>query len=175
MCTPRPISWLKRATLFILLFMASASAVSAQTEPAAADLERALHPGMTVWITDSRGREEKVRIDTNADVRRLLAADIAQVTARHPDSVLNGALIGAGSAIATGLFFCTLMEPWENCRDDVGPMVKIGALGAGIGIAIDALFRGRKTIYEPTRGAARVSAAPILTPREKGLRLSFTF
>lgn len=84
-------------------------------------------------------------------------------TVRQSDSLLNGALIGAGAAVASGLVFCTLMEPWDNCRDDVGPMLKIGAIGAGIGMGIDALIR--KNVY----------AAPIITGRAKGLQLSFRF
>jgi hypothetical protein len=56
------------------------------------------------------------------------------VAVRHSDSLLNGALIGAGVAVASGLLVCRTMEPWENCRDDVGPMLRIGAIGAAIGI-----------------------------------------
>src|SRR5690348_2036484 len=37
---------------------------------------------------------------------------------RHFDSVLNGALIGAGAGVATGLFMCHLTEPWAICRND---------------------------------------------------------
>jgi hypothetical protein len=31
---------------------------------------------------------------------------------------------------ARGRAAARLNEPWENCRDDLGPMVRIGALGA---------------------------------------------
>src|SRR5688500_1895542 len=68
------------------------------------------------------------------------------ITVRQSDSLIHGALIGAGAAVASGLVFCTLMEPWDNCRDDVGPMIRIGAIGAGIGMGIDALIR--KKIYQ---------------------------
>ncbi len=94
-------------------------------------------------------------------------------TVRQSDSLLNGALIGAGVAVASGLAFCTLMEPWDNCRDDVGPMIKIGAIGAGIGIGIDALIR--RKVYQSASGATEVHAAPIVGPRAKGLRLSVRF
>jgi hypothetical protein len=66
------------------------------------------------------------------------------------------------------------MEPWENCRDDVGPMARIGALGAGIGIAVDALIRGRKTIYE-SQGSTRLHAAPIVGRGTAGLQVSLSF
>ena len=142
-------------------------------------------PGTTVWITDASGREERTRIidvtggivTTNAggDVRRLRASDITRVRVRHADPVLNGALIGAGAAIASGLAFCRLMEPWENCRDDVGPMLRIGAAGAGVGIVIDALIRGRRTVYEAPRGSARLSVAPIVARNAGGLHVSLSF
>jgi len=108
------------------------------------------------------------------DIRRMGTTDVTRVSARHSDSVINGALIGAGAAVASGLFLCRLTESWENCRDDVGPMLRIGALGAGIGIGIDALIRGRKTIYEAP-GSARLSAAPIVARRGGGLQLSLSF
>jgi hypothetical protein len=139
---------------------------------------------MTVWITDSRGREEKTRIvdvssdnvttSTGENVRRLRATDVSQVEVRHSDSLLNGALIGAGVAVATGLVMCRMMEPWENCRDDVGPMLKIGAVGAAIGIGVDALIRGRKTIYPAPPGSTRLHAVPLIGGRA-GLQLSVSF
>jgi hypothetical protein len=89
--------------------------------------------------------------------------------------VINGALIGAGVAVASGLFLCRLTEPWENCRDDVGPMVRIGAIGAGVGIGIDALIRGRRTIYEAAHGSTRLHAAPVITRHAAGLQVSLSF
>src|SRR4026208_1403237 len=178
-------TWLKRIALLILCSASTSSAVSAQTPRGAEQkLETAVLPGMTVWITDADGREEKTRIvgvtgeivTTSAgdEIRRLRTADALRVPAAHSDSLINGALIGAGAAVASGLFVCSLGETWENCRDDVGPMLRIGALGAGIGIGNEALIRGRKTIYEAP-GSARLSAAPIFARRGGGLQLSLSF
>jgi len=140
---------------------------------------------MTVWIADTTGREEKTRIvgvsgdvvttTAGGDLRHLRTADLMRVSVRHSDPVINGALIGAGAAVASGLFLCRLTETWENCRDDVGPMLRIGAIGAGVGIAIDALIRGRRTIYEAAPGATQLHAAPIVTRRARGLQLSVSF
>lgn len=172
-----------RTALLMIVLLSTASAATAQS---ARDdhVETVLRPGMTVWITDSSGREEKIRIDSNTagvvmatsdgQVRRLRTADVVRVRARQSDSLLDGALIGAGAAIASGLLMCNLTEPWENCRDDVGPILRIGALGAGVGIGIDALIRGRKTIYEGAQGT-RLHAAPILASRTKGLRIVLNF
>ena len=171
--------------LFILFSASIGSAASAQMPlEETRKLETTLTPDRTVWITDSGGREEKTRIvgisggvvttAAGKEVRRLRATDVVRVQARHSDPLWNGALIGAGAAVASGLFVCSLMEPSENCRDDVGPMLRIGALGAGIGIGIDALMRGRKTIYEAP-GSARLSASPIFARRGGGLQLSLSF
>jgi len=91
---------------------------------------------------------------------------------RQSDSLVNGALIGAGVAVGSGLALCTMMEPWSNCRDDFGPMLKLGAIGAGIGIGIDALIR--KKVYQSASGTV-VHAAPMLGRRAQGLRLSVQF
>lgn len=179
------IPW-KVAALLLSFSAWAGSAASAQTlVEADSRLESVLSPGTTAWITDSAGREEKTRIvdvsggvvttETGNDLRQRSAGDIMRVRVRQSDSVLNGALIGAGSAVALGLFLCTRTEPWENCRDDVGPVLKIAAVGAGIGIAIDALVRGRKTIYEAGRGSARLSVAPLAGRRTAGLRVALTF
>jgi hypothetical protein len=177
-------TWLNGIALFVVFSVSTGSATSAQT-PQKASLETALIPGTTVWITDAGGREAKRRIvgvsgdivTTTAgnDVLRLPARDVMRVRVRHSDSVLNGALIGAGAALASGLFLCSLTETWENCRDDVGPMFRIGAVGAGVGIGIDALIRGRRTIYEAAPGSTRLRAAPIVVRRAGGLQVSLSF
>ena len=95
------------------------------------------------------------------------------VPVRQSDSLLNGALIGAGAGVASVLFICRQMEPWRVCLDDVGTLVKFGALGAGIGMGVDALIRAK--VYQSASGAAEVHAAPIFGRRAKGLRFSVKF
>jgi hypothetical protein len=179
-------TWLTRIALLALFSAASGSAASAQTpQGATSNLEAALIQGRTVWITDAGGREEEARIvgvsdgivsaSTGTNIRRLPTTDISRVRVRHSDSVLDGALIGAGAAVASGLFLCTRTEPWENCRDDVGPMFRIGALGAGIGIAIDALIRGRRTIYEAAPGSTRLHVSPNVGRHTRGLQIAVSF
>jgi hypothetical protein len=178
--------WLKRIPLLILFSVAAGSAASAQTpREAQRNLETLLAPGMTVWITDSGGREEKTQIvgvsgdivttTAGGDIRRLPTVDVRRVSVRYSDSVLNGALIGAGGAVASGLFLCRLTETWENCRDDLGPMARIGAIGAGVGIGIDALIRGRRTIYEARPGSTRLHAVPIFARHARGIQISLSF
>jgi hypothetical protein len=178
-------SILERFSLAVFFVVATTRVLAAQTATAAqALLEDALMPGMTVWITDSAGQEVRARVTgvssgivtttIGAETRQVPTAEIVRVRARRSDPLLNGALIGAGAAVASGLALCRLTEPWENCRDDVGPMLRIGAIGAGAGIAIDALIRGRRTIYEAP-GSARIQVSPLIGRHVGGLHLSLDF
>jgi hypothetical protein len=189
---PRPpvgpglIAFRIRTALLAVIIISAAQAVMAQTPGAATqELQGAVAPGMTVWITDSAGREQKTRIvdvsggvltaAAGEEIRRFRTSEIVRVRVRHSDPVLNGALIGAGAAVASGLLMCRAMEPWEVCRNDIGPMAKIGALGAGVGIAIDAVVRGRRTIYQAPPGSVRLQVMPLLTRQAGGLQLAITF
>jgi hypothetical protein len=183
MCATGISAWAWRIALFGALFVGAGSPVSAQKN-GQPSLESVLTAGTTVWVTDSAGREEQIRIvgvsdnvvtaTVGEDTRQLSTTDIVRVRARQSDSVLNGALIGAGAAVAAGLYLCAATEPWENCRDDFGPMLRIGALGAGIGIAVDALIRGRTTVFERERSTA-LQAAPIVGRHSAGLQVSLSF
>lgn len=174
--------WLRAGALLVLLAVSTGSTAWAQTpQRARPAVEIVLVPGRSVWITDSAGREEKTRIiSVSGDVvtttaGRLRTTEIARVRARHSDSLLNGALIGAGAGVASALFLCSLTEPWEVCRGDFGPMFRIGAVGAGVGIGIDALIRGRRTIYEVPKASTFVHVAPMVGSGAAGLRLSVSF
>jgi hypothetical protein len=148
---------------FVLLLYGGSTAWAQAPLVPTRDVEAVLMPGRTVWITESAGIEEK------------MIAEVQRVRIRESDPLWNGALIGAGAAVASGLLLCRATEPWENCRDDIGPMLRIGALGAGIGIGIDALIRRRETVYEAAPGSTRIEASPLLGRRMAGVQLSLGF
>ena len=151
--------WLRRIALLGLVSISTASAVSAQTpQPAERNLDAAVARATTAWLSDAIRAEQR------------------QVTIRQSDSLINGALIGAGAGFASGLFLCRAMEPWDVCFNDgnVPRLIGLAALGAGIGIGIDAAIRKKITIYE-TPGGKQLSAAPMVGRHGAGLRLSLKF
>ena len=173
------------AVAIIATLISTVSPAAAQTAAVGAQsIESALVPGSTVWITDAEAQEQKVRILdvtggsvtalADGTTRHFRTDDITRVRARRQDSVLNGALIGAGAAVASGLFMCRAMEPWETCNN-AGPLLKFGAVGAGIGVGVDALIRGRKTIYERGSRSMRVHAIPIVDREMRGIQFTVTF
>lgn len=151
-------TWRQRVALITLFSISIATSVSAQTSSTPTpNTEPRLTLDETVWRIDATGREG------------------TQAIAGRSDSLWNGALIGAGVGLAAAIGLCRSMEPWENCRDDVGPMLGIAAIGAGAGIAIDALFSRRTTVSQARPGAMRLHAGPIVGRRTRGLRLSLRF
>lgn len=144
-----------RIALITLFCFSITSMASAQTRRSEPEFESATVRALTIPVIDS-------------------TIEPSPIGERRSDSLWNGALIGAGVGVASGLFLCTRTEPWENCRDDVGPMLRIGAIGAGIGIGIDALIR-RRSPSAITQGSARLHAAPIVGRQVGGLRMAFSF
>ncbi len=118
-----------------------------------------LYPVRSAWLEPflARSAHEQVGSESNMKLAAFLilftvstsAVASAQthlqggIAVRQSDSLLNGALIGAGAGVASVLFICRQMEPWRVCLDDVGTMAQFGALGAGIGMGIDALIARR--------------------------------
>ena len=156
---------LDRLFLVALLSASSAGTLSAQTQ---AD------PGVPEHRAIAADRPASLVSAGREELRRLDAAGVGPEK-RRPDSLLNGALIGAAAGVTSGLLLCRATEPWENCLDDAGPMLGIGALGAAIGMGIDALIRERVPNAQPATAAARVRVAPVAGRRAGGLQIAVVF
>ena len=187
----------------IAIILATAAALAAPAPCAAQEpvtffdqLDTRLKPGDTVWVTDAQGREIKGTIETlGPDALTLkgdgtdafAARDVARVQRRERDSLVNGTLIGLGVGVgfAVAAYSKSTAEERENCRTEYllcgFMMVVYAGLGAGIGAGIDALIPGKKAEVsyrapDPAGGtAARLSIAPVVTRRAKGVAVAFAF
>jgi hypothetical protein len=183
----------KQAAVVLATVLVAMSVRAAAQEPVRSfdQLNTRLKPGDTVWVTDMQGRETRGKIQglapnaltLNADGARTFAArDISSIRERQQDSLKNGALIGFG--VGGGLALVACLSSAEG-SDDAGWCAGLGvgfygAVGAGLGVGIDALVPGKKRVaYRApgTAGAAqaRVSVAPVMTPRRKGVAVAFSF
>ena len=152
-------------------------------------LNTRLRPGDTVWVTDAQGREVKGRIlslSTDAltleggKPRSFGAPEVSTIQLRRNDSLANGALIGLGVGSGLTLVACLADTEAREAGWCVAAAAVYGGIGAGIGVGIDALIPGKKILAyraPAPSGAppARLSIAPVVTPRAKGVAVSFAF
>jgi len=182
------VTWAPLAAILIVLL----PAVVAAQEPVKSfdQLNTRLKVGDAVWVTDAQGREIKGRVTSFAPdalvmdsggTRTLHATDVRLIQERRRDSLKNGTLIGLGVGAGFGAIACAGFA--EGSQDAGWCALAIGAyggIGAGIGIGIDALIPGKKLVAYRAPGsagdaAARLSLAPVITPRTKGVALSYSF
>jgi hypothetical protein len=155
-------------------------------------IRQRLKEGQKVRVTDDQGREWQGRIEALApDNLVLLMKDrqrrdvpyvaILRIDRPH-DTLANGALIGFLSGAVYGLLAVVAEENADcepggffSCGDPTAAAYVVlppvlGGIGAGIGVAIDALIRRDPTLFR--RGDSRVMLAPSLGRGVRGLSLS---
>ena len=167
---------------------------AAQTAaPSDADaIRQRVKEGQKVRVTDDQGREWQGRIEALAPDNLVLLtkdrqrrdvpyAGILRIDRPH-DTLANGALIGFVSGAVYGVAALVAeanadCEPgaFFSCGDPTGAAYVVippilGAIGAGIGVGIDALIRRDPTLFR--RGDSRVMLAPSLGRGVRGLSLS---
>jgi hypothetical protein len=161
--------------------------------PSDADaIRQRVKEGQKVRLTDDQGREWQGRIEALApDNLVLLTKDrqrrdvpyaaILRIDRPH-DTLANGALIGFVSGAIYGLLTVAAEEN-ADCGSSGGFFcgnptaaeyvvipAMLGAMGAGIGVAIDAIVRRDSTLFR--RGDSRVMLAPSLGRGVRAVSLS---
>jgi hypothetical protein len=145
------------------------------------DLQGRVLIGETVTATDKAGQKTKGKLlalnDTTLTLQTeqgdvaLQGAELTKVQARRSGPLWNGALIGfAVPTVTIGLFAAEY-----GCSGDCAALIAFyGAIGAGVGVGIDALVKGNITVLD-TQGKGRVALAPILGKSRKGVLCSVRF
>ncbi len=183
------------AAILILAMALGAANVAAAQEPVTSFdlLNTRLMVGDTVWVTDAQGREVKGKIrdlspasllvDVGGTPQDFQATRVGGIRTQRKDPLWNGALWGALAGAVTGAASC-LLNPQCGGDDEIAAAVSLGlagvgaAAGAAIGAGVDAAVRGPKLlVYAPPapRGGSRLSVAPMITARMKGVAVSFRF
>lgn len=145
-------------------------------------------------MTDAAGREVRGRLGrlssdaivVEADgAERLAAADVRRIRARARGPLTNGAL--AGLVVGGGLGTAWCVGAIADDSGDLDARIECAegftifpALGALIGLAVDAVLPGRmRVVYQAAQpqAAGRVGVVlwPVLSPRATGLSVSFGF
>lgn len=137
-------------------------------------LQVLVRPGNTVTVTDAAGSDVSGRIgsvtpsvlslDLSGGRRDFSEGDVTAIRQRRGDSLANGAWWGFGVGAGLAGLVLVAFAACDICDGEVEPGVAAavvglyGAMGAGIGVGVDALIRGQQTIY-----------------RRPGLKVSFRF
>jgi len=150
-------------------------------------LNTRLKVGDTIWVTDAQGREVKGRIaELNAASltlehgsagRSFAPADVGRVRLRVDDSVLTGTLIGLGTGLAAGAAILGQGDGDPTSLGIVAAALLFGGIGAAVGAGIDGLIHGKRDVYRAPgeSGSVRLTLAPVITPRTKGVAMSCSF
>ena len=186
------MSFIRRAAVMLVTALTAVPLLAMAQEPVRdfAQLNTRLRPGDTVWVTDAQGREVKGSIlSLAADAltlegraRTFGAPDVRSIQVRRADSLGNGALIGLGVGGGLALTACLIAASDDdgNKAGCAAAALFYAGIGSGIGVGIDALIPGKKLVAYRAPGStaqphARLSIAPLVTPRAKGAVLSFAF
>jgi len=157
--------------------------------PSFDQLGAAVKIGDTVYVTETTGREYKGKItglsaasltlETGGVSRDFPAASITAIARRKRDSLLTGALIGAGAGVFAGWFWARGEDAWDfEMPNEFAYYALFAGMGAGVGIAVDAAVPGKKvTIYPaaPVSSTAKIHVLPICAPGRRGVAVRLVF
>jgi len=152
-------------------------------------LNTRLKIGNTIWVTDTEGREVKGRLTELHDASLVLdsspgrvwkASEVRLIRYQRPDSKKNGIFIGMGAGFLGGWAFGKAWLEAQGSADgeEFAFAAIFAAVGAGAGAIIDAQIKAPIAVLYRAPGAgsaARLSVAPLITPRHKGIAVTFTF
>ena len=155
-------------------------------------LQRTIKPGETVAVTNASGVEIRGRIARVSPEAITLALPGGEMTIeerqlrdvqRIGDPLWNGALIGLGAGFGAGLLSMARCDAGLVCGAAAGPVVLVeSAVGAGLGIGIDALHRGRKLVYvnrdtavPSSTSKASINVSPVFGGTTRGVMMSVRF
>jgi hypothetical protein len=145
------------------------------------DVAGQLRPGHPVAIIDTAGTEVRGKVATvgsdsltlkaDGTLRHFDATNIRQI-ARDGDPLWNGAVIGAAIGVFVAGFSdnrCVGDPPVCNDRQ-IPARIGFIAIATGAGLAIDALHRDRRVIYQSS-DRVTIRIVPALSPRGRGASL----
>jgi hypothetical protein len=172
-------AWVSGVASLVVLF----PVVAAAQEPVRSfdQLNTRLRIGDTVRVTDAQGREiqGKLRdlhdasISVEHDGLATLRAEDVRAVSRVRGSKLLGCLIGFGAGVAGGFAVSAAAATGEEA---MGGYV-VPFLGAGIGTLVGAFTHRVHDVYRAPgpSGSARLSIAPVITSRARGVTLTVAF
>ena len=187
-------AWFRVAAFCLLLTEVAAVAAAQDVAGSFEQLRLRVRPGDAVTVTDTTGREMTGTIaDVSSSSLGLIVGgrrtdvrerDVRTITRRQPDSRWNGTgwglVIGAGGGALAAIPTVRGVAN-EYGHENSGGIWQVGVIlgagiGSGIGFVVDGLMVRRQTIYtQSSTSVMKVTFAPLLTSRHKGILMSLGF
>jgi hypothetical protein len=130
-----------------------------------------LRIGDVVYVTDATGvtlkgrlaaaTTDAVQMDVKGDLRTISTPSVRRIQWQKPDSLVNGALIGAAVGAAPGLYW--LAADPNECQTLCIEEYALVAVGAVVGALIDHAIKKRVTVYPVGTSNGR-AASPVIGP-----------
>lgn len=181
---------IRAVTLALAIWTCAGLAGAQDTAATFEQLQSVVTPGDTVTVTDAQGRDVRGRItllspaslaiDVDGTAREWRAGDVRLVRHRQRDSLVDGALIGLAAGAGTGLLIgahvAVLTANIDDRRGEYTGALLVGAIGAAIGLGIDAARRDDVVVFR-AGGATTASlrVMPLVMPRAQGIRAVVVF
>jgi hypothetical protein len=177
--------------LFVALLGAPVLALAQGPVLSFDQLDTRLRLGATVYVSDAQGREITGKIQSLApdaltlDRDRMFAAPYVSAihVRQRSHAVRNGALIGVAAGVGLAAAYGHAYCPSHDCEAEAPSLlglaeILIAGSSAAIGAGVGHLLPGAKQIVYRAPGVSRsgrLSLAPLLTPRTRGVALSLSF
>jgi hypothetical protein len=174
--------------IVLLLAMLSGVPIHARAQARSfQELDTAVTRGSQLTVTDASGREVTgtlsdltssiLTIRSNGRPVAFRESEVVRIRQRRTDSLLNGAVIGAVSGIVPILVIVLAERAGgEPCTGQcTGAFLFWGAVGAGSGLAVDAVIRENRTVYvgRTANSVSRIlTVSPLVRRGSAGVRLT---
>ena len=177
-------------TVAFAMFVLASAEARAQQAGSFEQLQVLVKPGDKIYVTDATGNVTKgklvglststMRLLANGATREVTEADIFEIRQWRHDSLVNGAEIGAGIGLGTGVLAAVAWcRGYSGCGggETVAGIAIYTGLGAAIGAGIDALIPSKVTIYKNGRrtSLSKIRLQPLLSRTHKGIQVSMSF
>lgn len=177
-----------RLQLLVLVVSLAVPAVARGQDAARTfdQLRFVLAPGSEIRVVEADGTSVKGTFDgvsgqslamTIRGAHVLLDQDtVIRIDERHDDSLANGARNGFYVGAGFGLLGSAAILS-EGGSPAFLPILTAfyGGIGAGVGVAIDAMIRTSRTVYDVHARRASLAVAPVVGRTRKGVAVSVGF
>jgi hypothetical protein len=172
---------------FLMLLPQPAAAQEARSFE---QLQVLVKPGDKIFVTDATGNVTEGRVTglsksalsltSKSSTRDWTESEVFKIRQWRPDSLKNGALIGAGAGLGFGAIGAAIFcgEFRSGCAAEAAAFLAFyGGIGAGIGVGIDALIPSKKTVYLGGKEISlnRIKVKPLVSKSSKGVAVAFSF